>query len=533
MSNIKLECLRDPVAMHGAFMVLIEGSHAHFIAGGHKVNPKDAFSELEFGIGESAWLDFNDADLPTWHWLFQQTVANSVCTAPADQIFTVQALQHKIETARLSTVTGSPHLSFYAGVPLRSKGGQTIGIFFVVNTIERPPLSTSEANFLTSVGTKCVEVLDRAREQSFHNRWTIMQEQLEVFTHSHSLRCQMLEEPQTYAGRRPSTTKTNDKEREQVDPDTISQGALVQSVIPEMEGTEAGRLVRPKITHNKLVARYDNTHNALTLTAKAGKDDERDERTEETVYRKVFRRAAQCLQYALEADGVLFADGLIGFHGEIQPTAEPELELLGEFTRPPWKDSDACEENSQSNSRTYTSAEYLKGFHVDRPAEIFGIAGRSDELKLSPTSKSSVGLSEVDDGFLERLMDRHPAGAIWYFTDSSIMQVKEGKLSKVGLQEEMIRLRSTFPNIKQLMYVPLTDPTSAKRLCACFVWRNQTSPVFTGAADLGSLKVFLHVVESEIGRYDTAAVAKQKETFVSSVSHELSKSCHGFQLLAH
>lgn len=526
LSNIKLACLHGSTAVHGAFIVLTEGSHTHFVAGGHKVNPNDAFSELKFSTEENAWLHFDDADLPTWLWLFQHTVANAASTTPQDQVFTIPALQHRSETARLSSVVGSPHLSFYAGAPLVSKRGQPIGVLFVVNTTGRSPLSVPETTFLKGIGLKCVEALDRAQEQSFHNRWIILQEQLDVFTQSPLLRAQVLEELQTYEGRTTSTIKTNGPDTERANPDAMSQEARVWSATLERQGMESERLACFGVHHDKLEARCHDSHDARTSNTEAEKDERRrecSERTGETLYRKVFRKAAQCLQHALDADGVLFAGGFVGLHGELQSTTEPELENEKAFTRPPRKDSDACEASSQSNTRTFSSAEYLKGVHVVRPAVIFGSSGCSDQLNLSPTSMSSAGLSGIDDGFLERLMDRHSTGAIWCFTNTCILQVKEGTLFEVEPKEEMARLRFTFPDAKQLMYVPLNDPTSAKRLCACFVWRNQERPVFTGAADLGSLKVFSRVVESEIGRYDTAAVAKQKETFVSSVSHELSK----------
>jgi hypothetical protein len=41
--------------------------------------------------------------------------------------------------------------------------------------------------------------------------------------------------------------------------------------------------------------------------------------------------------------------------------------------------------------------------------------------------------------------------------------------------------------------------------------------------DLFVLRGFLHIVQAESSRIDTVATAKQKETFVSSISHELSR----------
>lgn len=515
--------------MHGAFIVLTDGSNAHFIAGGHKINANDV-SEPEFSTGENAWLPFDDANLPQWLWLFQQTISNGTSPTSDEKIFTIPALQYTNETARLSTVAGAPHLSFYAGVPLISKGGQPVGVLFVVNTVERTLLSIPEANFLIRIGDKCVDILDRAREHSFHSKWTILQQQLDIFAQSHVLRSRILKENRTYEGRTSSTTTTNDNGPGVMRLNKISYGTLERSEFLETEENVSAIPARSEVHLEKIDTQSDHTHNVTSKT-KLEEDDERSERNEgirETVYRKVFRKAAQCLQHALDADGVMFADGLVGLHGEIQPTAESELELVREFAQPPRRPSDGCEDSFQSNSRTFTSAEYRKGVYTDNPAEIFGMSGSSDQLNLSPISNSSPGLSGVDDGFLERLMDRHPTGAIWYFTETCILQAKDGTLFKGDFQEEMSRLRSTFPSIKQLMYVPLNDPTSSKRLCACFAWRNEASPVFTSAVDLGSVKVFSRVVESEIGRYDTAAVAKQKETFVSSVSHELSKTHHPF-----
>ncbi|UPX10861.1 uncharacterized protein EKO05_0001498 [Ascochyta rabiei] len=357
-----------------------------------------------------------------------------------------------------------------------------------------------------------------------------MREQLDMFAQSHSMYNQTLEESQNFDGRNSLDTRTNDKGLEGAAPDTTPPETLARSKTLETEDQASGETARSETDHVNHNTRRDGTDDARISTVEAGKNDERRKRsggTGGTVHRKVFRKAAQCLQRALDADGVLFADGLVGFHGEVQPTAEPELELVREFAQPPWGEKDVCEGKPQSNTRTFTSSEYLKGVHIDRPTEVFGSADRSDQLNPSPTSKLSAGLPGIDDGFLGRLMDSHPAGAIWYLTDTYILQVREETLFEVDLQEELARLRVTFPNAKQLMYVPLIDPTSAKRLCACFAWRNQTSPTFTSAADLSSLQVFLHVVESEIGRYDTAAASKQKEIFVSSVSHELRTPLHG------
>jgi hypothetical protein len=81
----------------------------------------------------------------------------------------------------------------------------------------------------------------------------------------------------------------------------------------------------------------------------------------------------------------------------------------------------------------------------------------------------------------------------------------------------------SFPGIKQLIFRPLTDPVSLKHLAGCFIWSMQPWPILTDSVDLFALKGFLHIVQAEISRTDTIAATKQKETFVSSMSHELSR----------
>jgi signal transduction histidine kinase len=124
-------------------------------------------------------------------------------------------------------------------------------------------------------------------------------------------------------------------------------------------------------------------------------------------------------------------------------------------------------------------------------------------------------------------MDRYPNGNVWYIHDvkGSYFSLKDNVL----IQDDSLdtrRLVSTFPGVRQLLFQPMTDPVSLKRLAGCFVWSKRVLPVFSDTTDLPSLRGFLHTLEAEVSRIDAAAAAKQKEAFVSSVSHELSTSSY-------
>jgi hypothetical protein len=526
--------------------VLNDANRLYFVAGGHRAETDNQLSRIDLEFGESTWLQVGDVDRPTWTSLFQEITAIDSKSA-SERVFSIPALKRDPRTCNLSAVSEPAHLSFFAGVPLTSQNGHNIGAVCVVSRTERPPLSTVEANFLFDTARRCMGLLELARVHGFHNRWVAMQGELDIFINSHSLHTQLLEEPQTPAGRK---SKEKADRAERVDANTLADDPIAGLDDPPVEGGESQRLVDAEIERDHRIADLDNTKDARSLTAKRDNDDERGLPKGETMYRKTFRRAAECLRSALKADGVLFIDGLIGFHGDIQPVAEPEQELEREIARPLVHRNRSAQEESLSqsdrtdvredtfkphdddpsgtHSRIYTSAEYQKGIYVERPAEILGISGSDDELKLVRVSQSTLGLPDIDEGFLQRLMDRHPHGAVWHSSKSGFRQVKNETLVEIDLEEEVRRLTSTFANIKQLVFKPLTDPTSLKRLGACFAWRTQSIPLFTDT-DLESLKTFMHIVESEIARYDASLLAKQKETFVSSVSHELSLCLHLLQ----
>lgn len=355
----------------------------------------------------------------------------------------------------------------------------------------------------------------------------------------------------------PPTTKAkfapgggDSSETFRVDPTQTAEEPLFRQGSPEIKGAESERLLQAEIERDRRIAHDDKHADARSLKSGVDDDGDREEHsTAETTYRKVFNRAAQCLREAFQCDGVLFVDGLIGFHGTVQPVPESEQELESEATsahRQPGLDRNRQhthpegtasserhqsqqddDDNTDKHDRVFTSTEFQRGAHTDRPSEILALTAHPDvRPNATSLSDTTLGLEQVDEGFLQRLMDRHPNGAVWYFDGISTV-VKNDAVIEQDLLEETDKLRNAFPNLRQLVFQPLTDPTSSKRLAGCFIWRQGARPVFSDVVDLPALRGFLHVIESEIARLDAAAAVKQQESFVSSVSHELRTPLHG------
>jgi hypothetical protein len=539
--------------------VLTDGHFLYFLAGYKRPQSSDDDND-DVHVKDASWLGATEADRAIWRSLFQQTISvDHFLTPPRHKIFTVKSMGDIDPSHRLSSVAGASNLSFYAGTPITSKHGVNIGIVFLVDDSKRKELSAREGNFLIATAQKCMQLLEFAREKGHRDRWTLLNSQIDRFVTSHDVLTQSLAKPTTLKIKtNPGLEKTELQQVEDIAHQFRGHSHTVDGLLSSENAfgkdSESRRLVEAEAVRDDRLEREDDEYNTRALDGRPEIEEESGDSKGETVYRKVFRRAAECLQAGLQVDGVMFSDGFIALHGSVQPVAEREQELEHEVERPPHRKSDDWDVASHTprsrehqargkehakntlapqrkiddeTTRVFTSAEYQRGVHIDLPAEILGIYTRKRELAPATTeiSESILGMAKVNEGDLQRLMDRYPEGNVWYSPDdtNTLYSVKDDTLFENDSQEEMQRLHLSFPGIKQLIFRPLTDPVSLKHLAGCFIWSMQPWPILTDSVDLFALKGFLHIVQAEISRTDTIAATKQKETFVSSMSHELSR----------
>jgi hypothetical protein len=517
-----------------AFLVLTEGQHVHLVGGAHRLCNEEALSEIQFLSRNSSWLRNTDSNLPAWLRLFQQTIAIDASSGSATrQVFSTSDVNLNHQFSGNPEAPNPPIVSFYAGTPLPAHNGQNVGVLFVVDNA-KSELSAFEANCLASTARQIMNLLHLAQERTYYRRWKVMQKHLDLFIHPRSLQTTEREESHEATAKMICSSYLEDEPRPIRD-----------------DSRKAESPVRMDEEHVEESLEGNMSENARTLKAGAGVESSSSQ-SSETIYKNIFRRASQYLRLALDADGVLFADSLTGLHGDVQPAAEPALELETELDQtsrdglshtlenpisrrselPHRENAQAQlhqsdqESQSQTNTRTYTSPDYRKRIYVMRPTEILGLSGDRSQLNLMPVSKSTTGISDIEEESLDRMVHSYPDGAVWYITDTTFTHIRDGVPVEIDNQKDGDKLRSAFPHAKQMMFKPVTDPISSKLLGACFVWKNETSPLLSEESDLASLSAFLHEVESEVARYDTINMVHQRETFVTSVSHELSELPH-------
>jgi hypothetical protein len=201
----------------------------------------------------------------------------------------------------ISSVAGTPSLRFCATAHITSDADIPVGYVVVVDTGDHGGFVDNEADTLLTVAKQCMSQLERDFEIQVRRRGSRMTEGLSSSLQRQPAVDQMLEEPPTLS-------------------DSSQQVISDQSAESRREGEEESE----GESGTKLSSLSRRRQSGTSSSPKRKRSSEEQD---ETPYRLVFRRAAEFLLTALDADGVLFADGLIGFHGTLQPAAEPEQEL--------------------------------------------------------------------------------------------------------------------------------------------------------------------------------------------------------------
>ncbi|KAF2122150.1 hypothetical protein BDV96DRAFT_594074 [Lophiotrema nucula] len=539
----------------GALAVLTDGRKQHLLAACQ--TRRDAEEEVEVSVN---WFSESQTDNYIWLWLAQQVVGAHTNRHSTDRAsFSIDGLDENPRTAKLSCVTGIPHLKRYIAVPIVTAHDAVIGYIAVVDNRVREATNIRDINFLATLASRCMRQLESARERYMRARWFKMNEGLQ----------NLIKEPKLNPLNNEPAFRPEDhynhsamhRSSSQSPKSTEGENELKQRVqLSTAESSMQDQSHRAAVSEADMAKEEVRTKQNLSAQAGGGgtEADKRpgmdqrakNERRSESIYRKTFRRATEILTAGLNVDGALFMDGLVGFHGTLMPDAElvQELDTQSEQRPPRGMSSlsrfEAFDEEEQTQppraggiddfraqpaKRIYTSADYQKNVLITHPAEILGMSvrhgPRPDTILLSPTT---YGVPKFDEGYLQDFMERHMHGRIWYFDSGGpSFFVKEDRLVPDGNNEDTKRLRSIFPEARQLIFLVLTDPVAHKNISGFFAWTSEDVPIYTDTADLPYLRDFLHMVESDISRIDTIAAMKQQESFVASVSHELRTPLHG------
>ncbi|ORY08372.1 hypothetical protein BCR34DRAFT_603621 [Clohesyomyces aquaticus] len=210
---------------------------------------------------------------------------------------------------RLSSTTGPPQLSFYAGTPITSKHSINIGTVFVQRDLDRFVKSRDDlAQVLPEAPTLQPSPgphtdIEQVKDTAFQNG---------------------MDRAKTEEAISPEYDfAQNSESRRLLKAGVARDSRLAREDSPHKDDAYAARDDRQ--------AREDDAYHARDSKTQSGNNDKRGIPQGEATYRKVFRRAAKYLQAGLLVDGVMFSDGLVGSHG----TAPQGQKLQQEMRQPP------------------------------------------------------------------------------------------------------------------------------------------------------------------------------------------------------
>ncbi|KAJ4295492.1 hypothetical protein N0V90_007505 [Kalmusia sp. IMI 367209] len=412
-------------------------------------------------------------------------------------------------------VKGAPYSRFYAGVPIRSPSGHSIGTYCVLDDKPRDGLSDYELNFLKDMAGTIMRHLELSRATEDHKRGGVMVKSLGSFADGKSSLEEWWEEVETASSaispadglpvqrqRRPTTSG--------VSPTAVTQPILLprnnsaESSVPSLNSANptSPSSLAPGSTAITPASEILDPVKAepMSKKASAASGGKADGVAPET--RAIFERAAQMIVEAVEAEGAVFFDAKVSTFGGLV-------------------DDDFASEQPPE---------------PDKPCVVLGAARfKSPSTVSSPTNPYSM-----TESVLKHLLRSYTHGQIFNFDDeaapttqTALVTGDESDLA-VSRRSDSVRsaddeqvLKELFPQARSLIIYPLWDAHRDRWFSSLIMWSSDPMRVFTSEQELSYLSAFSNSIMAEVARLDTRLADSAKADFISSISHELRSPLHG------
>lgn len=473
-------------------------------------------------------------------------------------------------------------VSFYCGVPLKTRLGHVIGVYNVTDDKPRDGLSPDELRFMVDMAIIVVEHLeavknDRARargDRLIHGIGTFIEGQAtnsdhnsgEVFDHS------------------PAADVLVSSTRQVQTPSTrMSRPWLSQELVPTFKGLKIGDANLPRNDHERSPpGRFNlrpphhrgNSHGALQtrraslppsqsphsdphqqLESKKPPANSKEKALAD--YNQVFDRAAAILRYCLAAEGVAFLDAssanlssgsTVADDTSSHPTVRhsrgrprPSMPHPGGGTyREKAPESETTTESTSHDSSDSTS------ISIDARPRNLSPRPRKGSKKCQVLGRSGKhSATEIPEHLFRRFVRRHPEGKCFTFdedgnpassdesaesastvTDAAIDSYKSTQ-QPAPFPYRSNALLKAFPGARHIVLLPLWDFAKERWHSGLVVWSSDSAKLINVEDDMAYLKAFSNAIMNEVNRINLALSDTAKATFLASISHELRSPLHG------
>ncbi|KAJ5013703.1 hypothetical protein K4K57_002417 [Colletotrichum sp. SAR 10_99] len=451
-----------------------------------------------------------------------------------------------------------PHPRFYAGVPIKSRRGVSIGVFSVWSDEPRQELSSNSTQLLRQLSRMVTDHLDSKRTVERHHRAVRMLRGIGSFVEGKATMSNLGSQSQTNDQSLEGSLNQNQQRLQDLDnaaakkadDDESEPGSVAPSPLasPKKSPSPSQQRVhrRPSSASDVSVGNRRPT----TETTIESMTEKSSHNSHEEGVSYIFSKAANIIRESIEVEGALFLDAAIGsFAGLATKTA-----ASGSFSS-----------SSSSDERHSTQRQASLSSVVDVPCRILGHSNSlTSSIDRQITSKDQRQFSER---FLAKLLRRYPSGRVFAFDENGSLQssdfseedgatpmspLAEKKLSTahqeelspaelsdrarkrnkklLSRQNEGKMLMTLFSGARSVALVPLWDAQKQRWYSGGFVYTKTANRVLTIEGELSYLRAFGTVIMSEVAKYNARMVDKAKSDLLSSLSHELRSPLHGILL---
>jgi signal transduction histidine kinase/CheY-like chemotaxis protein len=504
-----------------------------------------------------------------------------------ERVCLVPDLRQDARFNELPMVTHSPKARFYAGAPIISPKGITIGSYCIIDDEPRSGLDAPSIKFLQDMASTVMDHLDMARRKAEYHRAERMIVGFGSFVegkatlrnewvHATGLRQSEQESDEgrvdiqqqnaqiksgllTTVHTRPSSPRP---ELQAISQENAEQSSGLFSgpsptfpsrSSPSPSTTQTGKSSEGSVDQMSSPTKAE-TETSFSVRSTASTENFQEDMLSAGV-RQVFSRAANIIRESIEVQGVAFFDASIGsFGGLVSDTKRkgPGSDSSGMESSLGSSD-DSTGSDFQGSSTTSTGKKEATPEDTTE-CEVLGFS-TSAASSINNESRGRLVLREV---LLKVLLRRYPKGKIFNFSEegslSSDESSEEPRKSSVGgerssstttnatgergrkprkktssalLKADGDVLVRLFPGARSIALLPMWDSHRARWFSGALVWTNTPRRVLTSETELTYLSAFGNSIMAEVHRLDVEMSEKAKTNLVSSISHELRSPLHG------
>ncbi|KAL1870900.1 hypothetical protein Daus18300_004989 [Diaporthe australafricana] len=444
-----------------------------------------------------------------------------------------------------------PQARFYAGVPIRSKKGVRIGVYYVYDDLPRSALDFSDADqdFLRNMANIVWRHLESRAAIENITRGERMVRGLGSFVEGQATISSFTDQFKDAPGQEEGglNQKQQGLQRDRHAIADLSPAEEKERFFDTRSADRRSALLETKsattIPRTESPSNIEAQAHTIATTAFLPRPASVTMPDPHVLQlRQAFSRAANIIRESVEVEGALFLDASVGSFGGL-------VEDRG------------SRDSTDSNGWRSTTSSSNDDLQKDAPLPPTGEAvNYCDVFGYSTSGASSIdGAASfskhtlVPERLLKALLRQYPAGKIFNFdsggsllsgtSDSDDakpdspprqkpMTVPDARGKRrsnrpfSSLEGQAQALTTLFPGARSVVVIPLWDQIKERWFAGGFIWTS-SDRIFTTEGELSYLRAYATTIMGEVHRLNALNSDQVKGDFLSSLSHELRSPLHG------